>query len=95
MIYIVESAADIGAHLSVKLTNKPPSDYHDCFERLTQLEILPYEFTQQIAKSAGLRNISVHEYIDNEIVYTVVNETLEYFTQFIRFIKQFIDKRGK
>lgn len=94
---IVDTAADINAHLLVDRTNIPPKDYRDSFLRLADLGLLPRDFAEQIAKSAGLRNILVHQYevIDHRLVYASIAEALAQYPVYARSIMEFVEAQAE
>lgn len=74
LMKIIGRGIDINQHLISELVSikvAAPLDYKETFLKLAELGVLPRKFAKQIAKSAGFRNVLVHEYnnIDEQIVY--------------------------
>ncbi|MGH8579295.1 MAG: type VII toxin-antitoxin system HepT family RNase toxin [Gammaproteobacteria bacterium] len=79
---IVLPAVDINEHLiSERATGEERTSrltYRDTFLMLAHLGIYPNEFAERIARSAGLRNILVHDYndVDRRIVHASIHTCL-------------------
>lgn len=71
--------------------------YRDTFLRLADYGVYPPEFAAQIAPSAGLRNVLVHEYndVDHRIVFNAIRSTLEQYSDYIEHVRRFIDEQAK
>ncbi|MEK7564731.1 MAG: DUF86 domain-containing protein [Patescibacteria group bacterium] len=92
----ISRAIDINEHLIAELATAntmPPKDYRETFLRLSDLDIYPKEFAQEIAKSIGTRNLLVHEYdkIDYEKVYASINDCLRDYHKYIDYILKFLE----
>lgn len=95
---IIGRAIDINQHLLAELAGKdipPPKDYTETFLLLKNLRVLPDEFLQKIAKSAGFRNRIIHEYneIDKNLVYQTVGEAIEQYASYCKYVLEFLDKQ--
>lgn len=95
---IIGRAIDINQHLIAELGRKditPPKDYTESFLLLKIFNVLPEDFLNQIAKSAGFRNRIIHEYneIDKNLVYNTVGEAIEQYAQYCNYILEFLDKQ--
>ena len=95
---IVMRAIDINEHLISELATGQEDKiarltYRNTFLKLTALGIYPPAFAEQIAKSAGLRDILVHDYndVDRHIVYNAMHTCLEAYQQYIDYILAFLD----
>ena len=93
---IIGRGIDINEHLIAELGGpgtKAPRDYRETFLGLVELKVLPQEFAQEIAKSAGFRNAIVHEYneIDKNIVYRTVGEAIKQYTEYCQYILNFLN----
>lgn len=92
---IINEAIDINQHLIVELgKGKLPFDYKDSFLLLAELKILPEKFAQKTSNSVGLRNILVHQYrkLDEKIFYGSIKDCLLEYTQFCRYILDYLKK---
>jgi uncharacterized protein YutE (UPF0331/DUF86 family) len=96
---IVMRAIDVNEHLiSEQATGREEKitrlTYRDTFLRLAELAVYPPDFAEQIANSAGLRNILVHDYndVDRKIVYGAIKSCLEQYTKYIDFVLAFLQQ---
>lgn len=97
LVKIIGRAIDVNQHLLAELGGKdipPPKDYTETFLLLKNLNVLPQEFIDEIAESAGFRNRIVHEYneIDKNLVYRTVGEAIEQYAKYCRYVLGFLDK---
>ncbi len=98
---IVLRAIDINEHVISALATGDEQkttrlSYRDTFLKLADYGVYSPEFAQQIAPSAGLRNILVHEYndIDHRIVYGSIRSALEQYTTYVEHVRRFVDARS-
>ena len=92
---VVNEAIDINQHIIVASgKGKLPFDFKQSFLLLAELKVYPEEFAKQISKSAGLRNILVHEYrqLDEQIFYHSIKECFEEYTRYCRYILDYLEK---
>jgi uncharacterized protein YutE (UPF0331/DUF86 family) len=94
---IVMRAIDINEHLIAELGSGAESrtarlTYRETFDRLAGLGVYPKEFAENIARSAALRNILVHDYndADRRIVCGSVRPCLEDYRQYVERVAGFI-----
>lgn len=92
---IITRVIDINYHLIVETGNPPPKDYFNSFIELGKMRILPYDFSQKMARYAGLRNRLVHEYnsLDEKKVYQAAKSLVEDLPQYFGLIENFIRKK--
>ncbi len=85
---------DINYHLITESGHPPPKDYHESFEMLGMVGILPGEFSREIAVSAGLRNRIVHDYdeIDPSKVYQALKSTVQQIPIYLDHVNRFVEK---
>lgn len=94
---IVMRAIDINEHLLSELsTGKEKSTrltYRDTFLMLVDLGVYSSEFAEQIAASAGLRNILVHDYndVDRRIVHGSIKSCLRDYHRYVEHVRRFLD----
>ena len=90
---VIGRMIDVNFHLITELGHSPPRDYHESFQLLGSLGILPVELAREIAFSAGLRNRIVHEYddIDARKVHEALQIALQQFPAYLGYIRRFID----
>lgn len=96
---IVTRAIDINRHCLAEIGkgNEVTRTYEDTFLRLADLGVYPLDFAQQIAPSAGLRNMLVHEYdgIDSRIVYDSIKTALVQYIRYCDYLFAFLENRRK
>jgi uncharacterized protein YutE (UPF0331/DUF86 family) len=90
---LVELASDINAYLLVQLYQIAPDTYADSFVKASQQGIISQDLAKELAKSAGMRNILAHQYvdIDHQIVYGAIVKALKQYTNFIQQINSFLN----
>lgn len=84
-------AIDINQHLISELSmpeTEAPKTYRETFLLLEDLKILPGDFAEEISKSAGLRNVIVHEYnnLDKVIIYKKVGDAIKQYVKYCDYI---------
>ncbi|KKU04832.1 MAG: hypothetical protein UX07_C0026G0012 [Parcubacteria group bacterium GW2011_GWA2_45_30] len=94
---IIGRALDINRHVIAELARadiEPPAKHRETFLRLANLKVLPKDFAEKIAESAGFRNRVIHEYnnLDKNKVYETVNEALEQYANYCRYLLEYLDK---
>ena len=84
----VISALSTGEGRSTRLT------YRDTFLMLADLGVYPKDFAEQIARSAGLRNILVHDYndADRKIVHGSIKSCLRDYHGYVEYVRAFLDR---
>jgi len=97
---IVTRAIDINAHLIAEMATEKEEkasrlSYKDTFLKLAAYRIYSKEFAARIAKSAGLRNILIHDYndADRRILYGSIKECLADYQTYIRRLIAFLKRR--
>jgi len=88
----IECAINIGNHIISALQLRKPEEYHDIAIILGEAGVIPREFAEQLAKMIRFRNILVHNYVrlDPSKVYSFMQERLEDFELFIKYIIDFL-----
>lgn len=96
---IVMRAIDVNEHLICELSSGAEDritrlSYRDTFFRLSDLGAYPMDFAERIAKSAGLRNILVHDYSDlnREAVHSSIQSCLEDYHTYVEHLRAFVDR---
>ncbi len=95
---IIGRGIDINEHIIAKVgahKDLSPRDYKETFLLLAKLNILSEDFAKKIAASAGFRNAIVHDYddLDKRIVYKTVGEAIKQYSEYCRYILDFLDKK--
>jgi len=94
---IVMRAVDVNEHLISELAIGKERGtrlaYKDTFLMLIELGVYPKDFAEQIAMSAGLRNILVHDYndIDRKILHGSIRDCLKDYHRYVEHISKFLD----
>lgn len=90
----LECVLDIGEMVISKGGFRKPETYKEIIEILGEEGILPDEFAERFAEAAKLRNILVHMYveIDIEMIYEILQNNLDDFNDFARYIARYIEK---
>lgn len=93
---LIGRALDANQHIIAENggTLENVTTYRDTFMRLVDVGIYPRDFAEQIAKSAGLRNILLHEYntINPELLQKSIGEAIKEFNEYSRYILSFVEK---
>ena len=96
---IVMRAIDANMHLITELATGREEKitrltYRDTFLMLANLEVYPVDFGQRIARSAGLRNILVHDYndADRQVVHGAIRTCLEDYHRYVEHVDAFLDR---
>ncbi len=93
---IVTRAIDINRHIIAELGKGSESvkTNEETFLGLAKLGIYPQDFSKQIAPSAGLRNILVHEYDEIKIgkIYESAEQALDQYAKYCNFLLEFLKK---
>jgi uncharacterized protein YutE (UPF0331/DUF86 family) len=96
---IVMRAIDVNEHLISELATGYEEritriTYRETFLRLAAPGILPADLAERIARSAGLRNILVHDYndADRRIVYASIRSCLTDYPQYVEAVDAFLER---
>lgn len=94
---VVNRAIDINQHLVAELASKDtssPKNYTETFTKLADLGVYSENFSKEISKSVGTRNILVHEYdkIDSHLVYSSLADCLRDYTKYCDYILEFLKR---
>lgn len=94
---IITRVIDINYHLIVETGNPPPKDYFNSFIELGKMRILPYDFSQKMARYAGLRNRLVHEYnsLDEKRYIKLQNLCSEICLNILDKLRILLEKRNR
>lgn len=89
----VQLAVDISSHIFVSSKAPAPQTMGESFEAMNRLGVLDSELAMHLRKSVGFRKIAVHNYeaINWEVVYSIVTERLDDFTDFARAVQNWLD----
>lgn len=93
---IVMRAIDVNQHLIGELASGEGKvsrlTYRDTFLMLVDLGVYPKDFASDIARSAGLRNILVHDYndVDRRKVHASIKSCLRDYFRYLEHLDRFI-----
>jgi uncharacterized protein YutE (UPF0331/DUF86 family) len=94
---MVQRAIDVNEHLISTLSTGEEArttrlTYRDTFLRLADLGVYTADFAQDIARSAGLRNL-VHESndIDHGILHQAIPSALEQYHAYVNAVRAFLE----
>lgn len=93
----IQCCIDISTHIIARLgLPRPKESNTEVFVILSQEKIIPGEFAEKLAAMAGFRNILTHEYlsIQRHKTYLNIQNNLDDFAQFARYIESFLQKGG-
>lgn len=94
---IINHAISINLHL-IRSSNAPsPDDYTKSFTDLAKIKILPSKLANNLAPSAGFRNLLIHEYDEVKIrpFESAISDTLKYFPDYVDVIEKYISSQEK
>lgn len=97
---IIGRDIDINQHIISEMVSTriaAPLEYKEILLKLAGLKVLPEDFAREIAKSAGFRNVLVHEYnnIDEQTVYRSVGEAIDQYRKYCDYALKFLEKVDK
>lgn len=93
---VIGRMIDINYHFITELGHAPPKDYHESFVMLGTLEILPRQFSREIAFTAGLRTRLIHEYdeIDPRKIHEALQVAVVQIPTYLEAVCQYAEKLG-
>ncbi len=95
LIVIIEAASILCNHITMRVGNRVPDTYSDCFTVLKESKVITANLTDRLKKMAQFRNLLVHRYhiIDDKRVYSTIKRDLNDLNLFISEIKVFLEKQ--
>ncbi|WP_261264796.1 type VII toxin-antitoxin system HepT family RNase toxin [Laspinema olomoucense] len=90
---IIQVALDINRHILVSVYQVNPPTNELCFLEAGRNGIISTELAQNLAPSAKMRNILVHQYedINAEVVYTAISKALQQYPLYIRQVNDYLN----
>ena len=91
----IESVLDISEMIISEESLRKPETYKEAILIVGEKGIIPKDFSEQFAFSAGFRNILIHRYasIDLEKVYEFLKTKLSDFDLFAKYVVKYCQKR--
>jgi len=92
---IIETAVDVNLHVVTEIEGRPPADYRGSFRAAARIGLIPQTLADDLAPSAGLRNVLVHEYADVEDarVHAAIGSVLDGFREYTRAVLGWLDRQ--
>ncbi len=89
---LIEAAIDITTHIIVQTHNTIVDNYYESFIKMGDINIIPAALARELAPSAGLRNILVHEYdaLNHSFVLEAVKVASNIYPQYIDAVENYI-----
>jgi uncharacterized protein YutE (UPF0331/DUF86 family) len=97
---IVLRAVDVNEHLLAELAlpeeRATRLTYRDTFLMLAGLGVYPEGFATQIAASAGLGNLLVHDYndVDHSILHSSIKTCRRDYRDYVEYVEAFVTREG-
>ncbi len=91
----VDLASDINTQLLLEAGGNTPDTYRQSFIELGRKGIVERKFAEELAVSAGLRNILVHEYDfeeDYATFYAAVNRFIPLYRAYIKAVYGYVER---
>jgi len=92
----IESSLDIGEVIISAEDFEKPEDYRDIMLILGKHDVIRADFAERFSRAAGFRNILVHMYeeVDVKKLHDYLQNNLEDFSEFAKFIAKYLEKKG-
>jgi uncharacterized protein YutE (UPF0331/DUF86 family) len=92
---LIEAAIDINTHIIVQTHNTIVDDYYESFIKMGGINVIPVVLAKELAPSAGLQNVLVHEYdaLNNSIVLGAVKVAGNIYPQYINSVEKYISSQ--
>ena len=92
---VIDLATDINQHIAATTLNVADSNSRRGFEDLIRAGVLPADLEQDFYKSAALRNVITHQYVEVDlgIVSNSIPRVLDVYTQYVKSISRWLASR--
>ena len=89
---VIDLATDINQHIAATTLNVADSSSRRGFEDLIRAGILPADLEQDFYKSAALRNVITHQYVEVDlgIVSNSIPRVLDVYTHYVKSISRWL-----
>jgi uncharacterized protein YutE (UPF0331/DUF86 family) len=93
---LVDLASSINAHVVAVETAVPPANIRQSFTAASAAGLIGHELADQLAPSAGLRNVLVHAYVDLDLARLVAAVPLaaEQYAEYVRQVARWVADRN-
>lgn len=94
---LVELAVAINGHLAAAFAGEAPVTYQASFRQAAQVGALPEDLAEQLAPSAGQRNVLVHRYLDIDpaAVAEGAAAALDGYRRYVEEVARFVADRAE
>lgn len=91
---LIEAAIDINTHIIVQTHNTIVDNYYESFIKMGDINVISAELAKELAPSAGLRNVLVHEYdaLNNSIILEAVKVVSNNYYQYIKSVDKYVSR---
>ena len=91
---IVQAAVDINEHILTRIQQIESVTNRESFLQAEQSGIITHELAEELSKSAGLRNILAHRYLEIDYVklFDAIKSALIYYPIYIQQISEYINR---
>ena len=92
---VIDLATDINQHIAATTLYVADSNSRRGFEDLIRAGVLPSDLEQDFYKSAALRNVITHQYVEVDlgIVSNSIPRVLDVYTQYVKSISRWLASR--
>lgn len=92
---LVDLAVSVNGHVAAALLDRGPSDYRNSFRLAAEAGAIGEDLARDLAPSAGLRNVLIHEYtaIDLDRVARSVPVALDGYRRYVSEVARFLKER--
>lgn len=93
---LVDLAVSINSHIAAEQDRRAPATYRESFMAAARAGAISPELANELAPSAGLRNVLTHEYVavDLVLVARAVSLAREGFGRYVAEVARFLQRRG-
>ena len=93
---LVDLASSINAHVVAVETAEPPANVRQSFTAASAVGLIGHDLADQLAPSAGLRNVLVHAYVDLDVTRLADAAPLatEQYGEYVRQVARWVADRN-
>ena len=93
---LVDLASSINAHVVAVETAEPPANIRQSFAAASAVGLIGHDLADQLAPSAGLRNVLVHAYVDLDVTRLADAAPLaaEQYGEYVRQVARWVADRN-